>query len=162
MITGYDSVMIAPSPAGPGIRAMLDGMHTRWPGMLVGRSEAKTAGIGPFLPWLQARREVPAATGELYVARDLGMEKDWDEFGYDLREDGEGPFAVMYEPSLRSTTAICIKEEPYSDRGFGFDPYDAVLVTAGLSLITMVTPDQESLFSRDLRSRLTRALSRQQ
>lgn len=161
MISGYDGVLVGRSPAGPGVRAMLDEMHTRWPGMLVGRSAATTAGIGPFLPWLQVRDQVPAEAGELYVARDAGMEQDWDESGYDLRDDGEGPFAVLYQPSPRSTTAIRFEQQPYSDQGLGFDPYEAVLVTAGLSLITLVTPDEESLFSRELRSRLTRALSRQ-
>ncbi|WP_306206872.1 hypothetical protein [Actinoplanes sp. RD1] len=160
MITGYDSVMIARSPAGPAVRAMLDGLHNRWPHMLVGRSEAEETAIGPFLPWLRTRDHVPAGTGELYVARDKGMEKDWDDYGYDLRDDGEGPFAVLYRPSPRSTTAIRVDEEPYEDRGFRFSPHPAVLVTAGLSLITMVTPDEGSPFSRDLRDRLTRALSR--
>lgn len=161
MITGFDSVMIARSPAGPGIQAMLDSMHGRWPDMLVGSSEVGASGIGPFLPWLEARGDVPAESGELYVARDAGMEKDWDDFGYDPREDGEGPFALLYGPSPRSSTTISFEEDPYGDRGFRFDPYEAVLITAGLALITIVTPDEEGSFSRDLRDRLTRALSRQ-
>ncbi|MEV6850923.1 hypothetical protein [Actinoplanes sp. NPDC051411] len=160
MISGYDSVVIARSPAGAGIRAMLDGVHARWPGMLVGRSEAEMAGIGPLLPWRQARGGVPAEAGELYVARDARMKKDWDEFGYDLGDDGEGPFAVLYGPSPRPTTAIRFEQEPGEDQGFRFDPYEAVLVTAGLSLVTIVTPDEEGSFSHDLRNRLIRALGR--
>lgn len=161
MITGHDSVIIARSPAGAAVRAMLDGMHSRWPDMLVGRSEAAEATIGPFLPWPQARADVPAETGELYVARDAAMEADWDEYGYDPREDGEGPFALLYTPSPLPTTTIRAEQDPYGDRGSGFTPHEAVLVTAGLSLITMVTPDDDSPFSRDLRDRLIRALSRQ-
>lgn len=68
------------------------------------------------------------------------MEKDWDEFGYAPRDDGEGPFAVLYGPSPRPATAIRMEEEPGEDQGFRFHPHGAVLITAGLSLITIVTP----------------------
>ncbi|WP_305784403.1 hypothetical protein [Symbioplanes lichenis] len=157
MVTGYDSVIIARSPAGPGIRAMLDALHTRWPAMLVGRSTAEETGIDPFLPWPRARGDVAPEAGELYVARDATMEQDWDDYGYDLRPDGEGPFAVLYRPLPHPATTISLTEDPASRP----DPYDAVLITAGLSLITVVTPDETSPFSRDIHDRLTRAFIEQ-
>lgn len=45
--------------------------------------------------------------------------------------------------------------------GFGFEPYAAILVTAGLSLVTIVTPDAESPFSRGLIDSLRQALTDQ-
>ncbi|GLW29210.1 hypothetical protein [Actinoplanes regularis] len=153
MITGYDSVVIARTPVGAGVRAMLDGVHTSWPDMLVAIGEAET-----FLPWLQTRRAIPAEAGELYVARDAAMEQEWDEVGYALMAGGEGPFAVLYQPSPQPTIAIRADENPYEHRGFGFDPYAATLITTGLSLVTIVTPDEESPFSKNLRALLNRSI----
>jgi hypothetical protein len=158
MITGYDSVVIAKSPAGPGVRAMVDGLHARWPDMVVALGGKDAESIGPFMPWRQARAAVPAEAGELYVARDAAMERAWDDVGYSLMEGGEGPFAVLYRPAPKRTVAIQLDEEPYGWEGFRFEPYEATLVSAGLSLVTIVTPDEESFFSRDLRGLLTHEL----
>jgi hypothetical protein len=74
--------------------------------MLVGLSIAADVGIGPFLPWLRVRDHVPPDAGELFVARDPGLERDGDDAGYDLRAAGEGPFAVLYRPSPLPATAV--------------------------------------------------------
>jgi hypothetical protein len=157
MITGYDSVLLAKTPVGPGIRTMLDRLHTRWPDMLVALAEKGTP-VGPFEPWRRTRAAVPADAGELYVARDAAMEQRWDDLGYALMEGGEGPFAVLYQPSPQRTVAIRLNEQPYEQNGFRFDPYDAVLITAGLSLVTVVTPDEGSPFSRSLLDSLSQEL----
>ncbi|AEV84708.1 hypothetical protein ACWT_3685 [Actinoplanes sp. SE50] len=86
------------------------------------------------------------------------MEQDWDEAGYSLRADGEGPFAVLYQPSPQPTIAIRVNEHPYEHRGYGFQPHTATLITAGLSLVTIVTPDEKSLFSKNLHGLLSKAL----
>ncbi|WP_327039675.1 hypothetical protein [Micromonospora maris] len=130
---------------------MLDDLHGRWPNMLVALD-------GPFLPWRRTRAQVPAGAGEVYVARDAQMERRWDDVGYSLMEQGEGPFAVLYEPCRHPTVEIRLDEDPYDRRGFGFEPYSATLVTAGLSMVTVVTPDADSPFSRGLIDALKQAL----
>ena len=159
MITGYDSVFIARTPVGAAVRAMLDGLHDRWPDMLVALGQGESSEMGPFLPWLRTRDAVPSDAGELYVARDAVMEQQWDAVGYSLVDGAEGPFAVLYQPTPRSAIAIRVDDEPYERDGFRFEPYPATLITAGLTLITMVTPGEESLFSRDLLASLGQSLA---
>ncbi|MFI7576557.1 hypothetical protein [Micromonospora sp. NPDC049497] len=155
MITGYDTVLITSGPVDAGIRAMLDGLHRRWPDMLVALGGEY---IGPFLPWRSTREQVPVGAGEVYVARDAEMERRWDDVGYSLMEHAEGPFAVLYQPASQPAVEIQLNENPYERRGFGFEPYAATLVTAGLSLVTIVTPDADSPFSRGLLDALREAL----
>ncbi|GAA4967404.1 hypothetical protein [Actinoplanes utahensis] len=161
MITGYDRVVIARTPVGAAMKAMLDVLHSRWPDMLVALGDRESGRVGPFLQWGQMRREVPSAAAELYVARDAVMEQRWDEVGYSLMEGGEGPFALLYEPAPQPAVAIQINQEPYERKGFGFNPYKASLITAGLSLVTIVTPDEESSFSRNLFGSLHEALTKE-
>lgn len=155
MITGYDTVLVTGAPVDAGIRVMLDDLHGRWPNMLVALGGEH---VGPFLPWRTTRARVPAGAGEVYVARDAEMERCWDDLGYSLMEHAEGPFAVLYQPSSQPAVEIQLNENPYERRGFDFEPYPATLVTAGLSLVTIVTPDADSSFSRGLLDALRQAL----
>ncbi|WP_146247289.1 hypothetical protein [Micromonospora arborensis] len=134
---------------------MLDELHGRWPDMLVALGGEQ---VGPFLPWRKARAEVPADAGEVYVARDAEMERRWDDVGYSLMEHAEGPFAVLYELASQSAVGIQLHEDPYGRSGFGFDPHPATLVTVGMSLVTIVTPDADSFFSRGILNALRQAL----
>jgi hypothetical protein len=162
MITGYDTVLITGAPVDAGIRAMLDDLEGSWPNLLVavGRDGPlpPPAGPGPFLPWRTTRAEVRAGAGEVYVARDEEMERRWDDLGYSLMEHAEGPFLLMYEPSRQPAVEIQLNEDPYERGGFRFEPHPATLVSAGLSLVTIVTPDADSAFSRGLIDSLTQAL----
>ncbi|GAA4578794.1 hypothetical protein GCM10023176_55350 [Micromonospora coerulea] len=155
MITGHDTVFVTGAPVDAGIRAMLDALHRQWPNMLVAVSGVAD---GVFLPWLTSRNDVPAGTGEVLVARDAHMEQRWDEVGYSLMEYDEGPFAVLYQPSGRTAVEIQVDEDPYGRSRSGFEPHSATLVTAGLSLVTVVTPDLESPFSRRILDALRQAL----
>jgi hypothetical protein len=98
--------------------------------MLVALGVRGTAAVGPFVPWQQMRHAVPAKAGELYVARDAAMEQRWDDVGYSLMEDGEGPFAMLYRPSPQRTLAIQLDEEPYERHDLRFDPYAPRLTRA--------------------------------
>ncbi|MBL6280349.1 hypothetical protein JMF97_29735 [Micromonospora fiedleri] len=91
MITGYDTVLVTSAPVDAGIRGMLDDLHGRWPNMVVALGGEQ---VGPFLPWRSTHTQVPAGAGEVYVARDTQMERRWDDVGYSLMEQAEGPFAV--------------------------------------------------------------------
>lgn len=158
MITGYDTVLITGAPVDAGIRAMLDDLHGRWPNMLVALGGKH---VGAFLPWQRVRAQVPVGAGEVYVARDAEMERRWDDVGYSLMKKAEGPFAVLYESSGQPAIEIQLNENPYERRDFGWEPYPAMLVTAGLSLVTIVTPDADSPFSRGLLDAFRRALATQ-
>ncbi|MGC5021265.1 hypothetical protein [Micromonospora sp. DT47] len=158
MITGHDTVLLSGGRVDVGIRAMLDGLHGRWPNMVVSVSGVANE---TFLPWPRSRGDVPAGTGEVLVARDTQMEQRWDDVGYSLLEHDEGPFAVLYQPSGRSAVEIKLDEDPYDRPGFRFGPYPATLVAAGLSLVTLVTPDIESPFSRGILDALRQALTSQ-
>lgn len=101
---------------------------------------------------------MPTGTGDVLVARDEQMRREWDDVGYSLRENDEGPFAVIYQPAVPPTVEIQLNEDPYGGVGYRFDPYPAVLVAAGLSFVTAVTPDADSPFSRGILDELGQAL----
>ncbi|MEU7614264.1 hypothetical protein [Micromonospora sp. NPDC049204] len=154
MITGSDTVFVTGAPVAAAVRMMLDDLHRRWPDMVV----AMTGADGErFLPWPAVRTNVPIGMGEILVARDTRMEERWDEVGYRLMEHEEGPFAILYRPAARPVVEIQLKGDPYGGE-FGFRPYPATLVAAGLSLVTAVTPDLESAFSKKLLEGLGQAL----
>ncbi|MEV4496257.1 hypothetical protein AB0J84_11190 [Micromonospora arborensis] len=73
-----------------------------------------------------------------------------DDVGYPLMEHAEGPFAVLYGFASQSAVWIQLHEDPYGRSGFDFEPHPATLVTVGLSLVTIVTPDADSFFSRGI------------
>lgn len=138
------------------IRTMLDRQREKWPEMV-----AALHGVddGEFQPWHAVRDKMPKAEGEVYVARDAEMEQRWDIVGYSLMDHGEGPFGVLYRPAPLSTVDVQLEQDPYDHPyGHGFEPYPATLVTTGLSLITIVTPDNDSPFGRRLMEALGRAL----
>jgi len=154
MITGYDTVFITGVRVDDAIRAMLDDLHRRWPAMVVALTGTSHEG---FAAWDSAR-QMPVGTGDVLVARDPQMERRWDDVGYRLMEGDEGPFAVLYEPVVPPLVEIQFNEDPYGRGDFTFDPYSATMVAAGLSLVTVVTPDADSPFSRRILDGLGQAL----
>jgi hypothetical protein len=112
---------------------------------------------GTFTTWAMARETVPTGAGQVLVARDEGMEQRWDRDGWILMERDEGPFAVLYQPSPNPLVEIQFNDDPY-DRAFTFEPYGATMVTVGMFLVTVVTPDKDSPFTRQVLLRLQQAL----
>lgn len=157
MITGFDTVFVARATVAGAVRKLLDDLHHQWPDMVVALTGTDDE---RFTPWQTARNNVPVGSGEVLVARDTHMEQRWEVAGYALMEHGEGPFAVLYQPSARPLIAIHLNEDPY-DSTYGFKPYPATLVAAGLSLVTVVTPDVDSPFSRQILERIRQALADQ-
>jgi hypothetical protein len=157
VISGHDTVLVAAGPVADALRRLLDDLYREWPQMLVAAEELQA---GAFLPWVAARGTLPATQGELLVARDEAMLRRWENDGYSLMERGEGPFMLAYQPAGRTATEIHFQEDPYGrPAGFLFEPYPATLIASGFSLVTVVTPDAESLFSRGLVTRLQQALT---
>jgi hypothetical protein len=110
-----------------------------------------------FWQWTDDRFQLPSV-GEILVARDESMEAEWDELGYALNSDGEGPFAIYYETIKRSATLLKALEDPYDRELSRFEPYDLTLVGQGLFLVTLVTPGSDSPFSRLLLEAFVTAL----
>jgi hypothetical protein len=149
---GYDTVFVTAAPVHVGIQAMLDDLHRQWPDMVVAIGEA-----GAFTTWTVARAAVPTGAGQVLVARDELMEQRWDRDGWILMDRDEGPFALLYQPSPSPQVEVQFNEDPYN-RGFNFEPYSATMVMAGMSLVTVVTPDKDSPFTRQILLRLQQAL----
>jgi hypothetical protein len=91
VITGHDTVFVAGGQVDRAIQAMLDDRYHRWPEMVAAIGGVATDG---FQPWPTVREALPAGEGEVLIARDTAMEQHWDDLGYSLIEDAEGPFAV--------------------------------------------------------------------
>ncbi len=148
MITGDDSVVVVGAEPMEAVRKFLDRWSERWPGMRVAVEGADESG---FLPWSRGRLDLPVGTGEALVVRDVAMEAAWDEKGYVRDELGEGPVAIYYRPFARRTAQVLAMQDPY-DHGddFIFEPYPMLMVAKGLSLVTVVTPDEAPDFTADV------------
>ena len=153
-ITGFDTVLMAPGPAAPGIARFLDRWRERWPGLLVG-VDGITADA--CVPWTPGELTLPPESGEVSVVRDEQMDDFWEAEGYALDRHGEGPFLLLYRPCPRQGVRATVLDDPY-DHGTGFRPYETVLASGGMSLVTVVTPDDDSPFSRDVVSTLLQHL----
>jgi len=159
MVTGHDSMFVAGGRVELGVWALLQRQHARWPGLLVAvegyREDA-------FVPWPVPPEVMPRRKGYVLVARDKDMLERWDDEGYSLMDGAEGPFQVVYEPASVPAVPVEMRWDPYDrGEGYGFSPYEATLVTAGLFLVTLVTPDVDSAFSQGLLSMLAEELARQ-
>ncbi|MEU0555621.1 hypothetical protein [Dactylosporangium sp. NPDC006015] len=162
MITGHDSLFVAGGRVETGVWAMLQRQHARWPEMLVAveghREDA-------FVPWPVPREAMPFRAGYLLAARDKDMLDRWDDEGYTLMDGVEGPFQVVYQPATVPAVPVELQGDPYDRSGeyrFDLDPYRATLVTAGLALVTLVTPDLDSAFSQSLLAMLAEELAHAQ
>jgi hypothetical protein len=156
VMTAHDLVFLASgSPAGA-VRRLLDGRAGTWSQMIVAVNEVRD---GAFRAWPELRDAIPVDRGEVLVARDAVMEQWWDESGYELNEEGEGPFAVLYRRAEPGRVDIELRQDPYGrDFGAPFQPYPATLVLAGLWLVTLVAPDPDSEFTKRLVKDLEAAL----
>ena len=154
MITGSDSVILTAVSPAPAIRRFLDRWLEAWPDM-----RADLHGDG-FAPWSQLRDLELPETGEVLVAKDQAMQDAWDEHGYELPGVDEGPFTLMYQPCPATRFTVTVTSDPYApDSGFGFAPYPAQVLGAGLHLVTAVTPSTKKGFSDRVIEYLTAELA---
>ena len=148
MITGADNVVVIAGHGGAAAVRFLDGWARRWPAMRVALDGPQAHPEGG---WPDVRDQVAAAAGVILVARDQEMSAAWEEHGYDIPGEPEGPFALWYQPCPARRFTALAATDPYAHRGeFVFDPYEVQVVGAGLSLVTLVTPDPDKHFSQQV------------
>lgn len=95
----------------------------------------------------------------MLIAEDDEMVQRWDEDGYHLSAAGTGPLMIAFEPCPVPRLRAQVLDDPYGDRGLGFDPYEVTLLGTKLFLVTIVTPDADSAFSRTAIDRLAECLN---
>jgi hypothetical protein len=158
LITGYDTVLVTPRPPGDPVSAFIGDLARRWPSL---RTSVDDAG---FRPWsgggTAPSPALPSDEAEILLARDEAMLAAWDEEGYHLSDDGDGPLMVAYRPCPVPRLNVLALDDPYGHTGFAYEPYEVLLIGAGLYLVTIVTPDRDSAFSREMRESLTEHLQR--
>lgn len=145
MITGHDSVLISAGRLGPAVRRFGEAWSKRWPDM---RVEILDGSAG-FQGWRAAADGVPAGKADLLFVRDEQMASEFGvDYGYELTERGDGPFMLMYQPCQADRFQVEIRQNPYTPDEI--EPYEAIVIGAGINLVTVVAPDSESQFSQDL------------
>ena len=150
-----DQVIISPGDPAEGLRSFLETWHDRWPDM---RTAVDGVLASEFFRWSQVRPELPSGSGEVLVARDPGMSEDWDEHGYRLGFDGEGPFHLLYRPAPRQSLRMLALQDPYEQPG-EFDPYEVRLAGTRLSLVTVVLPDGDGTFADEVLDAVVQGLN---
>ncbi|MBE1461548.1 hypothetical protein [Kibdelosporangium phytohabitans] len=158
MITGVDTVLLTAGRVGPAIGRFLEHWGRVWPDM---RISAGDPAQPPFVAWRDTRPDIPEACGEVLVVEDERMLSDWDDHGYEIPGSTVGPFALLYQPCPAPQFEALVQRDPY-DRGLPFDPYPVVVVATDLSLITIVTPDDDSEFSQSVVDGVIAALAQRE
>ncbi len=148
MISGSDTVLITAQRPGPAITKFLDGWTARWVNMRVAITGADDS---DFVDWLEVRASIPVDDGELLIVRDADMETAWEEHGYQIPGSAEGPLAILYQPCPARVFSVKAISDPYArDTQFKFEQYGVIVAGSGLTLMTVVTPDTDSKFFRDV------------
>ncbi|HEX5115506.1 MAG TPA: hypothetical protein VFW65_09960 [Pseudonocardiaceae bacterium] len=142
-MSGVDRVIISPGSPVVALRRFLDGWGARWPDM---RTAVDGVLGSEFFRWHDVRPALPDGQGEILVARDAAMNDDWDEHGYRLLPEGEGPFYILYRRAPTNLRVLAL-QDPFG-LDYRFEPYERELVGGGLSLVTVVLPDADGEFSR--------------
>lgn len=159
MITSEDTVVVVGLPdLAPTVGRMLDALGKRWPAMLVSINDGERQ--HEFIQWRGGTVTLPSSRGDVMVARDLALCDAWDEHGYFTDPKGEGPLTIYYEPCKGGLIKTVMRERPYRrDPRYGFDPFDALLVGDGCSVLTIVTPDEAPDFRDDVLDLLRQAVT---
>ncbi|MFB7475019.1 hypothetical protein [Kitasatospora sp. NPDC056184] len=153
MITGHDLVILTPGPVAGAISSFLDATSRKWGSLLFSQQS------GEFHPWIGRVEDISDSSGDLLIAQDRQMADRWQEEGYFVDNQG-GPFSILYQPMEKRELKVSSLEDPYSHNGFGFRPYEMLLLMHSAWLVTLVTPDEESPFSRDLMKSFTAEILR--
>jgi hypothetical protein len=153
MITGDDSVILTSGDAVRGVGIFLDGLGLRWPLM-----EVSVEGED-FYRWNPNPVHLPKDSGTILIARDRQMVSWWDDNGYTIDSAGEGPLSVSYSPASWKSLRVNLIQDPMSRKGFSFIPYEAVLVGASYSIVSIVTPPLDSGFSAAMVNNLASSLA---
>lgn len=148
VITGFDRVVVVPGRASVVVECFLECWRGRWPGLRVAVDTDETG--AEFSPWLPGRHRLPDGPADVLVSRDAGMEEFWDAEGYALDGKREGPVAFFYQLARWRALKLTTLEDPYPYEGCRHEPYPVTLAGAEFSLVTIVTPDEESDFSRSV------------
>jgi hypothetical protein len=148
LISGHDTVLLAPGRPGERVAAFIGDLAERWPSPLLSVDDAD------FRPWTASSPALPPDQAEILLARDEAMWNAWDEKGYHLSADGDGPLMVAYRPCPVDHLNVLALDDPYGRTGFAYEPYEVHLITVDLSLVTIVTPDRDSGFSTQMRRSL--------
>ncbi|AXE24702.1 hypothetical protein C0216_15670 [Streptomyces globosus] len=135
--SGYATDLVLGGSPGDLFRRFSSKLAERWPAYLQNGADHRSFDFGAIVLDPEGDR------GESEVAtfsRDLAMEDFWEEQGYALGADGEGPFAVFYKPFRQ----FSVKVDRGVEVGTGADWHDSfILVPEGFH-VSLVTPEDPS------------------
>ncbi|MEZ6044908.1 MAG: hypothetical protein R3C11_04880 [Planctomycetaceae bacterium] len=79
---------------------------------------------------------------EAYNCRDEEMDEFWEENGYALMPNGQGPFGVTIFNVENKPYSIMISQDPLNEeRSIPAEPLEAYLIGRNLICICVITPD---------------------
>jgi len=146
MIAGHDTVLITAVDPARMVQNFIEKWSARWPSMLIMVGDDSPS----FTGWNDAV-DLPPTEADVIFVRDKKMERFWHEKTYEYMDENEGPFGIFYEPCRVGKFSITMQSQPYNrSAGFGFLPYGAVAIGAGITLVTIVTPESEGPFFQEI------------
>ncbi|QDU78857.1 hypothetical protein Pla110_05610 [Polystyrenella longa] len=90
---------------------------------------------------------------EAYFCRDDEMDEFWENNGYEVMPDGEGPFGILLCERFKGISTIeGFQESKPEDGTHPPDPYSTLLISNNLSVIDILTPGlvEEDPFSESI------------
>ncbi|MBW5482769.1 hypothetical protein [Streptomyces bambusae] len=151
--TGYATDLVLGGAPGDLFGRLSPKLAEKWPAYLINGSDHRSFDFGSIAFDPEAD---PADSEIATFSRDLAMEEFWEEQGYALGTDGEGPFAVFYRPFREFSVTV----DRGTETGSGVDWHGAVLLVPEGFHVSLVTPEDPSSdpFSGWVRDTLLRSV----
>ncbi len=151
-LTGYDHYIVTSQSPRYIAWELYRSVLSQWPAMIVLN---ETDEIEPFKGKTSGLKLFPESQGELYFCRDREMNLHWEEYGYSLMPDGEGPFAFRYIKKMNYRFSFRMIDDFTALENSGINGCPESLINAiGLDFydLTLTTPGypEENEFSKSL------------
>lgn len=151
-LTSYDNYIVTSKNPQVIVFELYRTILSKWPSVIVLNESDEEE---PFKGKFPSINLFPKSEGALYFCRDAAMNKHWDENGYSLLSDGEGPFAFRYFEKINYKFSFQMIDDFTALENNGINCCPESLINAiGLNYfdITLTTPSspEDNVFSKFL------------
>lgn len=140
-ITGYSTDFVVDSTFPVGLKRFVLRQQERWPGLYLYGEPSSSIQLADWQP--------PVAVGEDYseiitFSSGEAMESFWEENGYTLNAEGEGPVSVFYANRPHALLAGEVRNVECAEAGSAQSVEGVGLLLSEYFAVSLVTPDDPS------------------
>jgi hypothetical protein len=138
-ITGHDTIFLTSNNGRVVLTGLLSKLQNRWPSAIATICDSESIRAVAIHDKVAL---LPNACGHVHISRDEEMDRIFDECGYEVLSNGEGPLSVYFHRLAGATLKANIREAFYqTDFGLAASDFDVTIAFSDLSMITVVTSE---------------------